>query len=150
VIRSKIAKALGVVATVFALGALAQGPASAGTSTWTSTYPTFGNATCTDPVTVYTGVQVIGCLAYGSGKVQGYTLGVNTSGRTNPLPGVQTGAFIFNTTATSCVATSVPNNIMKSCNGTVYTLTPGGCYDMLGFTTFGDRTIYTPAVRVCA
>jgi hypothetical protein len=144
--RSKIAKTLGVVGAAFALGALAQGPASAATSSW-STLP---NSVCADPVVIYQGVQATGCLAYGSGKVQGFAVGVNTSGQTNPLPGVHVGAFIFNTTATTCVATSVPNNSVRSCNGTVHTITAGTCADMLGLMTVGERTTYTPKVRVCA
>ncbi|MCF2526924.1 hypothetical protein [Yinghuangia soli] len=148
--RSKIAKALGVVGAAFALGALAQGPASAATSSWSTSFPTLPSSVCADPVVIYQGVQATGCLAYGNGKVQGFAVGVNTSGQTNPLPGVHVGAFIFNTTATTCVATSVPNNSVRSCNGTIYSITAGTCADMLGFMTVGDRTTYTPMVRVCA
>ncbi|MGR7002282.1 hypothetical protein ACU686_36785 [Yinghuangia aomiensis] len=142
---------LGVVATVFALGALAQGTARRrGRRRGPRRIQTFGNATCTDPVTVYTGRPGHRLPGLWQRKVQGYTLGVNDErpGRTRCR--VADGGVHLQHHRDLVCRDVVPNNIMKSCNGTVYTLTPGGCYDMLGFTTFGDRTIYTPVVRVCA
>ncbi|NUU24301.1 MAG: hypothetical protein HOV68_22775 [Streptomycetaceae bacterium] len=148
-LRAKAAKTLGVLASAAALTALAQGPASAGTASWTTSYPTFGNATCSSSATLSDGKHVmIACLRYGGGYYQPYTLVMNSNTSTRLLP--QTNPTALGV-GYLCDPSSLPGNATRSCNGPKLSY-PSGCNDVRNVTHYvwyANKTLSSPSVRLC-
>jgi hypothetical protein len=152
--RSKITRVLGVGVAAAALTAVAQGPASAATVSWSTSYPNLGNADCSSATVLsQTGVQLLTCIAWGGGKAQGYTIAVNSKSSSVLVPEVKVGVTANGSATNTCAAIEMPASSTRFCNGPKITVPSGTCTTMLGFvnyTWFTSEARWSPAHEVCA
>lgn len=149
-VRSKIAKTLGALAAALALTALVQSPASAAPvpKNWTTSYPTWGNAKCSSPITLTDSRHVIiACMEYGNGYVQPYALVLNSNADARYVPATLLSSF----SDAKCPVTSMPGNSTRVCQGNIEQA-PAGCNDvggLMNYFWYEDHWVWLPVVRVC-
>jgi hypothetical protein len=149
--RSKIFKTVGTFGTAIALATLVQGSASAGTANWSSSYPTWGTATCSSAAQLSDSQHLMfACIEYGGSYVQSYTVVVNGNSsdrllpETNPvINGLGIGlecdvAVISGSNTKFCASQKLPIN--------------SGCHNYsnkTNYTWYTDKVLYSPTVNRC-
>ncbi|WP_406284122.1 hypothetical protein [Embleya sp. NBC_00896] len=152
--RSKIARTLGVVGAAAALTAVAQGPASAATVNWSTSYPNLGNTICSSSTVLsQTGVQLLTCMSWGGGKVQSYTIAVNGQAASVLVPEVKTGVTLNSNATNTCAAIAMPASSSRFCSGPKLNVPAGTCTTMFAFTNytwFTAQAQWSPSRQICA
>jgi len=136
-LRSKLARAAGVLASVAALAAVTQTPASAATVNWNTSPPNLGNSICSSSTVLdQTNAQLFTCMTWGGGQVQSFTIGMNNQSSAVLFPAVTTGVTLNSAATNHCAALALPANESRFCAGPKLALTSGTCTSMFAFTQY--------------
>jgi hypothetical protein len=149
--RSKIFKTVGTLGTAIALATLVHGTASAASGTWSSSYPTWGTATCSSAVQLTdSGHVMLSCIEYGGTSLQAYTVVINADSsdrllpETNPvLNGIGIGVV--------CDPAVIGTNSTKFCAGPKLSISSGcnNYNNKTNYTWYTDKVLYSPTVNRC-
>ncbi|MCF2531824.1 hypothetical protein [Yinghuangia soli] len=155
-LRSKIGKAVGLLASAIALTAATQTSASAAAVSWGTSYPQLGNAKCSDPTYLTSDSAIQSCIAWGGGYAQAYVIAYNTSTGTRYLPPINSISVIDaaggNGGANSCAASSFPTYSTRFCKGPLNKITASSCINVFastGYYWYESRVIWSPLVTAC-
>ncbi|GAA3224892.1 hypothetical protein [Actinocorallia longicatena] len=145
--RSQIFKTVGTLGTALAMATVVQGSASA--NAWSSSYPTWGTATCSSAAQLSDSQHVIiSCIMYGGTSVQGYTVVMNGNGsdrllpETNPVVG---GLGIV------CDPAVIGGSSTKFCLGPKLGIA-AGCHNFTNktnYTWYTAKVLSSPTVNRC-
>jgi hypothetical protein len=149
--RSKIFKTVGTFGTAIALATLVQGTASAGSGTWSSSYPTWGTATCSSPAQLSDSQHLMySCIEYGGSYVQAYTVVINGNSSDRLLP--QTNPVINGIgIGLECDPAVIGASSTKFCASQKWPIL-SGCHNYnnkTNYTWYTDKVLYSPTVNRC-